>query len=134
MILVDSSVWIDYFRGAPTPAARTLDALLNSEKIAVGDLMLAEVLQGFRTDADFKAARKVLAAFTVIDICGRDVATQAAQNFRKLRTLGVTVRKTIDTLIATRCIEDGMHLLHADRDFDPFETHLGLKVVEIPVE
>lgn len=134
MILVDSSVWIDYFRGAPTPAARTLDALLNSEKIAVGDLMLAEVLQGFRTDADFKAARKVLAAFTVIDICRRDVAIQAAQNFRKLRTLGVTVRKTIDTLIATRCIEDGMHLLHADRDFDPFETHLGLKVVEIPVE
>jgi predicted nucleic acid-binding protein len=134
VILVDSSVWIDYFRGAPTPAARTLDALLNSEKIAVGDLMLAEVLQGFRTDADFKAARKVLAAFTVIDICGRDVAIQAAQNFRKLRTLGVTVRKTIDTLIATRCIEDGMHLLHADRDLDPFETHLGLKVVEIPVE
>jgi predicted nucleic acid-binding protein len=134
VILVDSSVWIDYFRGAPTPAARTLDALLNSEKIAVGDLMLAEVLKGFRTDADFKAARKVLAAFTVIDICGRDVAIQAAQNFRKLRTLGVTVRKTIDTLIATRCIEDGMHLLHADRDFDPLETHLGLKVVEIPVE
>lgn len=133
MILVDSSVWIDYFRGVPTPAARTLDALLNIEKIAVGDLMLAEVLQGFRTDADFKVARKVLSAFTVIDICGRDVAIQAAQNFRKLRALGVTIRKTIDTLIATRCIEDGMHLLHADRDFDPFETHLGLKVVEVSV-
>ena len=134
MILVDSSVWIDYFRGAPTPAAQTLDALLDVERIAVGDLMLAEVLQGFRTDADFKAARKVLAAFTVIDICGRDIAIQAAQNFRKLRTLGLTVRKTIDTLIATRCIEDGMHLLHADRDFDAFETHLGLKVVELSVE
>ena len=131
MILVDSSVWIDYFRGTPTPAARTLDALLNVEKIAVGDLMLAEVLQGFRSDADFKAARKVLAAFAVVEICGRDIAIQAAQNFRKLRVLGVTIRKTIDTLIATRCIEEGIYLLHADRDFDPFETHLGLKVIEL---
>ncbi|KQU80302.1 MULTISPECIES: PIN domain nuclease [unclassified Rhizobacter] len=130
MILVDSSVWVDYFRGAPTPSAQTLDALLDTEKLVVGDLILTEVLQGFRTDADFKAARKALSAFTVIEICGRDIAVQAAQNFRKLRALGVTVRKTIDTLIATRCIEDGLHLLHADRDFEPFERHLGLKVVQ----
>jgi predicted nucleic acid-binding protein len=130
VILVDSSVWIDYFRGAPTPAAQALDALLDVEQLVVGDLILIEVLQGFRTDADFKAARKVLAAFTMIDICGRDIAVQAAQNLRKLRALGVTARKTIDTLIATRCIEDGLHLLHADRDFDAFETHLGLKVVQ----
>jgi len=130
VILVDSSVWIDYFRGAPTPAAHALDALLDAERLVVGDLILTEVLQGFRADTDYKAAKKVLSAFTVIEICGRDIAVQAAQNFRKLRSLGLTVRKTIDTLIATRCIEDGLHLLHADRDFDAFETHLGLKVVQ----
>ena len=126
MILVDSSVWIDYFRGAATPQGDQLDALLGTEPLAIGDLMLAEVLQGFDSDRDFERALALLGALTVIDIGGRDIAVQAARHFRTLRGLGVTVRKTIDTLIATRCIVDGHALLYSDRDFDPFVEHLGL--------
>lgn len=126
MILVDSSVWIDYFRGIPTPQCERLDALLGTEPLAIGDLILVEVLQGFTGDKDFNQAKKLLTALVVVDLGGRDIAIQAAKNFRILRALGVTVRKTIDTVIATRCIESGFTLLHADRDFDPFVTHLGL--------
>lgn len=127
MTLVDSSVWIDYFRGAATAQTDRLDALLGSEPVAVGDLMLAEVLQGFANDRDFDVARKLLTSLDVIDIGGREVALTAARNFRALRALGVTVRKTIDTLIATRCIVDDLDLLYSDRDFDPFVKHLGLR-------
>jgi len=127
MILVDSSVWIDYFRGSPTPHAERLDALLGTEPIAIGDLMLTEVLQGFAGDRDFNHAKRLLAALDVIDIAGREITAKAAQNFRALRARGITVRKTIDTLIATRCIEDGLPLLYCDRDFDPFVEHLGLE-------
>ena len=126
MIVVDSSVWIDYFRGAPTPEADALDQLLDTEPLAIGDLMLAEVLQGFDRDRDFDRALQLLDGVMVIDIAGRDIAIQAARHFRRLRTLGVTVCKTIDILIATRCIADGHALLFSDRDFDPFVLHLGL--------
>lgn len=126
MILVNSSVWIDYFRGVPTPETDRLDALLGTEPLAVGDLILAEVLQGFTSDRDFDQALRLLSSLTVIDIAGHDIAIQAARNFRVLRGHGVTVRKTIDTLIATRCIEDGHALLYSDRDFDPFVEHLRL--------
>jgi predicted nucleic acid-binding protein len=129
VILVDSSVWIDYFRGTVTPQTSRLDQLLDRELLATGDLILAEVLQGFRKDRDFNQARKMLTALTVVDLCGEEIAIQAARNFRTLRRLGVTVRKTIDTVIATRCIEDGFELLHNDRDFDPFARYLGLRVV-----
>ncbi len=129
MILVDSSVWIDFFRGTSTAASEKLDRLLDSERLYVGDLIATEVLQGFRSDGDFKAAKKTLESFTMIDIGGTDIAMRAAQNFRVLRARGLTVRKTIDTLIATRCIQDGYRLLHSDRDFDHFAAHLGLKVV-----
>lgn len=129
MILVDSSVWIDYFSGAITPQTEKLDRLLNSELLAIGDLMLTEVLQGFAGEREFNQARKLLTSLTVVDLGGRDVAIQAARNFRTLRELGVTVRKTIDTVIATRCIESGYELLHSDRDFDPFVKHLGLRAV-----
>lgn len=127
MILVDSSVWIDYFRGIATPQTNMLNALLGNEPIATGDLILTEVLQGFRTDRDFKQARKLLTSLIVVDLGGRAMAIQAASNFRALRSLGVTVRKTIDTMIATRCIADNYHLLYSDRDFDPFVTYLGLR-------
>ncbi|MBP1206512.1 putative nucleic acid-binding protein [Duganella sp. 1411] len=127
MILVDSSVWIDYFRGIATPQTNMLNALLGNEPIATGDLILTEVLQGFRTDRDFKQARKLLTSLIVVDLGGRAMAIQAASNFRALRSLGVTVRKTIDTMIATRCITDNYHLLYSDRDFDPFVTYLGLR-------
>ncbi len=126
MILVDSSVWIDYFRGIPAPETDLLDRLLGQEPLAVGDLILTEVLQGFTSDRSFQTAERLLASLALIEIGGRAVALQAARNFRALRVLGVTVRKTIDTLIATRCIVDGVALLYSDRDFDPFVEHLGL--------
>lgn len=129
MILVDSSVWIDFFRGASTPQVDALDRLLGSEPLLIGDLILAEVLQGFTRDRDFNHAHRLLGTLDVVEIGGRDIAVQAARNFRTLRTHGVSVRKTIDTMIATRCIEAGLTLLHSDRDFDPFETHLGLSVL-----
>ena len=126
MILVDSSVWIDYFRGVSTPQSDRLDALLGAQPLVIGDIVLAEVLQGFDSDRDFNQALGLMTSLDLIEIGGRDVAIQAARNFRALRVLGVTVRKTIDTLIATRCIEDRLTLLYSDRDFDPFVKHLGL--------
>lgn len=127
MILVDSSVWIDYFRGARTPEANRLDGLLGNEPLATGDLVLTEVLQGFVSDTDFNQARALLGSLTVIELGDRNTAVQAARNYRRLRALGITVRKTIDTVIATRCIEDDLALLYSDRDFDPFVKHLGLR-------
>ena len=129
MILVDSSVWIDYFRGTASPQANRLDGLLGSEPLAIGDLILTEVLQGFTTERELNDARKVMLALDMVVLGGPDVAVEAAKNFRKLRSLGVTVRKTIDTVIATRCIVSGHMLLHSDRDFDAFEQHLGLRCV-----
>ena len=129
MILVDSSVWIDFFRGTQTPQAEKLDGLLGTIRIVVGDLIVAEVLQGVRDKREFQQVRKTLDTFEQVDVVGKDIAIQAARNFRKLRDLGFTVRKTIDTLIATRCIESNYALLHSDRDFDAFEAHLGLQVV-----
>ncbi len=132
MILVDSSVWIDYFRGIGTWQADQLDGLLGNQPLAVGDLILTEVLQGFASAKDFNRARKLLNSLVLVEIGGQGVAIEAARNHRVLRALGVTVRKTIDTLIATRCIESGYTLLHADRDFEPFMQHLGLRCVPHP--
>ncbi len=129
MILVDSSVWVDYFRGAITVQTDKLDRLLGREALALGDLILAEVLQGFDSERDFKAAQRLLTALPVVEIGGREIAIQAARNYRLLRREGVTVRKTIDTMIATRCIVSGFDLLHSDRDFDAFAAHLGLRVL-----
>jgi predicted nucleic acid-binding protein len=127
VILVDSSVWIDYFRGVVTPQTEKLDSLLGIEPIATGDLILTEVLQGFVSDRDFNQARKLMTSLVVVDLAGQGIAIQAARNFRALRKLGVKVRKTIDTVIATRCIESKLSLLYSDRDFDPFVEHLGLR-------
>lgn len=127
MILVDSSVWIDYFRGTATPQAEKLDSLLGNEPIATGDLILTEVLQGFVSDRDFNQARRLMTSLVIVDLAGQAIAIQAAKNFRLLRALGITVRKTIDTVIATRCIESEIALLYSDRDFDPFVAHLGLR-------
>jgi predicted nucleic acid-binding protein len=127
VILVDSSVWIDYFRGDQTLQTDKLDALLGTELIGMGDLILAEVLQGFNRERDFNRARKLLTSFVIVELAGPDIAIQAARNFRVLRARGITVRKTIDTVIATRCIESAYPLLYSDRDFDPFCKHLGLQ-------
>ena len=128
MILVDSSVWIDYFNGTTTPETEKLDSLLGREPLAIGDLILTEVLQGFADEREFNQARRMLTSLMVVELGGQKIAIQAAKNFRALRRRGITVRKTIDTVIATRCIESGYTLLHNDRDFDPFAKHLGLRV------
>jgi predicted nucleic acid-binding protein len=127
LILVDSSVWVDYFTGKHTPATDRLDLLLGNELVAIGDLMLTEVLQGFRADRDYRQARKMLLSFTVLNILDTTIALKSAANFRALRKRGITVRKTIDSIIATYCIENGLPLLHSDKDFEPFHKHLGLK-------
>jgi predicted nucleic acid-binding protein len=127
VILVDSSVWVDYFRGVSTRQADRLDALLGVEPLAVGDVILTEVLQGFADERAFNRALALLSSLTLVEVGGREIAIQAARNFRTLRVHGVTVRKTIDTLIATCCIEQGHSLLYSDRDFEPFVEHLGLQ-------
>lgn len=129
MILVDSSVWIDYFRGKGTPQTDRLDTLLGTEPLAIGDLILAEILQGFSIERDAERALALLGALQPVDIGGQAIAVLAARHYRMLRGRGITVRKTIDTLIATRCIHDGMPLLYSDRDFDPFVEWLGLERV-----
>ena len=129
MILVDSSVWIDYFKGSITAQTEKLDGLLGQEPLAIGDSILTEVLQGFADERDFNTARRMLTSLEVVELGGQEIAVQAARNFLALRKLGVTVRKTIDTVIATRCIKSGYDLLHNNRDFDPFVRHLGLRVV-----
>ena len=127
MIVVDSSVWIDYFTGKNTPPVEKLDSLLGKELVAIGDLILIEVLQGFRTDRDFRKARQLLLSLTVVNMLDTTIALKSAANFRTLRKKGITVRKTIDAIIATYCIENKLPLLHSDKDFRPFHEHLRLK-------
>ena len=129
MIFVDSSVWIDYLRDADSAVVRKLDSLIGGELLATGDLVLAEVLQGTDGERVFQQALMTLRTTQIIRVADEIAAVQAARNYRYLRNRGITVRKTIDTLIATRCILDGHELLHSDRDFDPFVEHLGLRVV-----
>jgi hypothetical protein len=129
MIVVDTSVWVDYFNGVSAAHVETLDRLLVEERILIGDIILTEVLQGFRNDAAFRKARTLLDALEYSSMLGKEIALQSAMNYRKLRKAGVTVRKTIDVMIATFCIVNRHRLLHADRDFDFIEKHLGLKVV-----
>jgi len=127
VIVVDSSVWIDFFTGTDTPGTDMLDSLLGEDLVAIGDLMLAEVLQGFRSDRDFRKARELLLSLVVLNILDTDIALKSAANFRKLRRKGITVRKTTDTIIATYCIENKLALLHSDRDFQPFHEHMELR-------
>lgn len=129
MILIDSSVWIDYFRGTSTRESDKLDSLLGTEPVSIGDLMLTEVLQGFNSERESNQAKALLTSLEVVPLVGQDIAIKAARNFRTLRAAGITVRKTIDTIIATRCIESRYALLFSDRDFDPFVRHLGLRPV-----
>jgi hypothetical protein len=129
VILVDSSVWIDYFNGTETLATKKLDNLLGVQPVCTGDLILAEVLQGFRLDQDYQAAKNLLCSLPVHAMLGITLSLKSAENFRQLRKQGITVRKTIDTMIATFCIENELPLLHSDKDFQPFQQFLGLQVV-----
>ena len=128
MILVDSSVWIDYFNGKRSWQTDLLDHMLSNIPIIMGDLILTEVLQGFKTDKDYEAAKAYLSELPFRQIGGYNVAVQSAQNYRQLRKAGITVRKTIDIIIATFCIIEGLTLLHDDRDFDPMASHFPLKM------
>jgi predicted nucleic acid-binding protein len=126
VILVDSSVWIAHLRGSWTPATAKLEAAAGREPILVGDLILLEVLQGARDEAHAARIERGLRRFDVVPLLDGDLAPRAARNYRKLRDLGVTVRKTADIIIGTFCIERRCALLHDDRDFGPMEEHLGL--------
>jgi predicted nucleic acid-binding protein len=130
MVLVDTSVWVDYFNGLETPRTDRLDQLLGSGRLLTGDLILAELLQGFAKDADYRTARRLLLELPCAELVGRDNALRAADYYRRLRKRGVTVRKTIDVLIGTYCIQHGHELLHADRDFDSMQRHMGLRVLQ----
>lgn len=128
MVLVDSSVWIDYFNGVVSAQTDALDALLATEPVLVGDLILAEVLQGFRSEAGYRQAREMLCSLSFCRLGGRQVAISSADHYRQLRATGITVRKTIDVIIATYCLLEGLTLLHSDRDFEPMERILSLQV------
>jgi predicted nucleic acid-binding protein len=129
MVLADTSVWIDYFNGVANWQTDRLDFLLDAEPVALGDLILTEVLQGFRRDSDFRKAQAFLAELPFYELGGYEVCLQAARNYRTLRRRGVTVRKTIDVIIATACIEWDFELLHNDGDFDALHRALNLRVV-----
>ncbi len=129
MLVIDSSVWIDYLCQRPTPETDLLDALLAKRQIGVGDLILAEVLQGFRIQSEYEAAKRELLSFPLVPMGGKDNALAAAEYYRALRRCGITVRGLVDCLIAAAVITGGHILLHSDRDFDHFERHLGLRVL-----
>jgi predicted nucleic acid-binding protein len=129
VLVVDSGVWIDFFNDDPGPATETLDRLLRDGevRIVVPDLVLYEVLRGFRHERELRQARVLLQALDIETAGGPGLALDAAQHYRSLRAAGVTVRNSIDVLVATFCIENGYTLLHRDRDFDAFEQHRGLR-------
>jgi predicted nucleic acid-binding protein len=131
MWIIDSTVWIDYFNGVSTPQTDLLDMNLGQIELGLGDIILCEVLQGFRTQRDFEKARRVLTALPIYTMGGPSIAVKSAQNYHTLRRLGITIRKTIDCIIATFVIERGFSLLHSDKDLEPFERHMGLSVARI---
>jgi predicted nucleic acid-binding protein len=130
MIIVDSSVWIDYFNGNNTRQTDWFDSALGSTPVIMGDLILTEVLQGFQKNKEFKVAKELLLGMPFMPMVGRDIALKSAENYRALRKRGVTPRKTIDVIIGTFCVHYQLPLLHDDRDFDPMVEYLGLKVVD----
>lgn len=129
MILVDSSVWIDYFNGVSSKQTDYLNNALGQQEIIVGDIILTEVLQGFKSDRDFALALRLMEKFPIINIIGKEIAIKSAENYRVLRKKGLTVRKTIDIIIATYSIENGLRLLYSDRDFNVLIENLGLVAV-----
>jgi len=128
MILVDSSVFIDYFNGIINWHTDELNALLGNELVITGDYILAEVLQGFRNDKDYKIAKEIMQSFPCFNICNEELAIKSADNFRYLRRKGITIRKTVDLIIGTFCIENEIELLHNDRDYEPMGQYLNLKI------
>jgi hypothetical protein len=128
MIVADTSAWIDYFNGVLARHTDRLDSDLNTQRIIIGDLIIAELLQGFKTDKEYRTAKKIIEYLEYRDFVGKEIALKTAHNYRYLRKKGITVKKTIDVIIATFCIENKYQLIHNDKDFDPLEEHLGLMV------
>jgi len=128
VILVDSSVWIDHFRDAETDQVRRLRAEFDGDELLVGDLVICEVLQGFRLADDARRVEGILRLFDLVSLADPELAVTAATNYRFLRSRGITIRTTVDLIIGTFCIERGHSLLHSDRDFEPMERLLGLQV------
>jgi len=126
MIMVDSGVWIDYFNGVDSKQTVTLNDTLGIRPVAAGDLILTEVLQGFREDKDYKTAKSLFDDLAIFDLVGKDMAIKSAQNFRALRKRGITIRKPTDVIIASFCIERKIPLLFSDKDFKPFVKNMGL--------
>jgi predicted nucleic acid-binding protein len=129
MTIVDTSVWIDYLAGTLNPHTDWLDRELNQQRLGLTDLILCEILQGVRGDSTFKRVRRYMSNFELFETGGEALAVASAKNYRSLRSLGCTVRKTLDCLIATFCLTEGHSLLHRDHDFDSFEKCLGLRVI-----
>ncbi|HAJ79441.1 MAG TPA: VapC toxin family PIN domain ribonuclease [Fibrobacteres bacterium] len=129
MILADTSIWIDYFRGINSSKTDLLNDLLDYERIAIGDLIITELMQGFRTKSQINAALRIISRLEYFDLAGKDIAFKAAENYRLMRKAGITIRKTIDIIIGTFCIENKFALLHNDRDFEPMAEYLGLVVL-----
>jgi len=128
VILVDSSVWIDHLRETITAPVSYLRSLISTEELLVGNLVLCEVLQGLRNDAEARAVEEALREFEIVSLVDAELAVKAAANYRFLRRRGITMRKTIDVIIGTYCIKRGHTLLHGDRDFAPMEPFLGLQI------
>jgi len=128
MIVADTSVWIDYVKGIDASHTNILDHELIYNRVVTGDIIIAEFLQGFKNDREYLIAKQIMDNLEYRDFLEKEIAIQAANNYRKLRKQGITVRKTIDVIIATFCIENGLPLIHNDRDFDPMEEILGLIV------
>lgn len=126
MILIDTSVWIDVFAERDSPATLAFEFVLRDGPPVAGDLIVVELLRGFRDRKKLRLAEAAVSQFELVTLCGPEVAHKAAANYRVLRERGITVRGTIDLIIATWCIENGVALLHNDRDFDPIEKYLGL--------
>ncbi len=133
MILVDTSVWIDYFNGVETQETNLLDIALINDEVAIGDLILLDILQGFKSDKDYETAKEHLMALHQFSMLTPEIAIKAAENYRILRKYGITIRKTIDVIIATFCIYNRIPLLFADRDFIPFMNHLKLQSVSTQI-
>jgi len=127
MIIVDTSVWVDFLNGHPTRECDALESILGVEPVGIGDIILVEILQGIRSDADYRKTKNRLASLPTFDMLGASRAVQSANYFRMLRKKGITIRKTADVIIAGFCIENGFPLLYSDRDFDPFVQHFGLR-------
>ena len=129
MVLVDTSVWIDYFLGKNNKQTSILDSLFDTERICIGDLIITEIMQGFKTKREISSANQIISRLEYYDLVGRDIAFKAAENYRYLRQKGITMRKTIDVIIGTFCIVNQTKLLHNDRDFDPLVKFLGLEIL-----